>query len=130
VLASDFAGVLRLTSLLAGCLTVPMAFLATRRFFDRRVAVVAAWLCAISPELVAAVVAHLTAVANPQSRCCGARVSARQGIDRRGFRLINRLHVLGRRRTAASERRAVGSPDRARARARLVAAASSRSTRS
>jgi len=43
---------LRGTSLLAGCATVPIAFLAIRQFVDRRLALVAALLCAISPELV------------------------------------------------------------------------------
>jgi hypothetical protein len=52
VTASDTAVSLRMISLLAGSLTVPAAFLAMRSFFDRRLALVAAWLCAISPELV------------------------------------------------------------------------------
>jgi hypothetical protein len=43
---------LRGTSLLAGCATVPIAFLAVRQFVDRRLALVVALLCAISPELV------------------------------------------------------------------------------
>ena len=50
--ASQSATALRMTSLLAGVLTVPAAFLAVRRFMDTRLAVVAAWLCAISPVLV------------------------------------------------------------------------------
>jgi uncharacterized membrane protein len=43
---------LRGTSLLAGCATVPISFLAIRQFVDRRLALVVALLCAISPELV------------------------------------------------------------------------------
>ena len=51
-LGSDSAVVLRLTSLLAGSLTIPVAFFAMRQFVDRRLALVVAWLCAIAPELV------------------------------------------------------------------------------
>jgi hypothetical protein len=51
-LGSHSAVVLRLASLLAGSLTVPVAFLAMREFIDHRLALVVAWLCAISPELV------------------------------------------------------------------------------
>jgi uncharacterized membrane protein len=50
--ASDSAGSLRTLSLLAGSATVPISFLATRYFVGRRLALVVAWLCAISPVLV------------------------------------------------------------------------------
>jgi 4-amino-4-deoxy-L-arabinose transferase-like glycosyltransferase len=43
---------LRMTSLLAGSLTVPVSFLAARRFVSARLALVVAWLCAVSPMLV------------------------------------------------------------------------------
>jgi hypothetical protein len=46
------AEALRFTSLLAGGVTVPVAFLAMRTFFDRRIALVVAWLCAISPIMI------------------------------------------------------------------------------
>ena len=49
---SDGATALRMASLLAGVATVPVAFLAARRFVGDRLALVAAWLCAISPILV------------------------------------------------------------------------------
>ena len=50
--ASHTAVALRTTSLLAGSLTVPASFLALRSFVGRRLALVVAWLCAISPVLV------------------------------------------------------------------------------
>lgn len=50
--ASQSATAVRMVSLLAGSITVPVAFFATRRFTNRRVALAVAWLCAISPELV------------------------------------------------------------------------------
>lgn len=50
--ASDTTASLRAISLLAGSLTVPVAFVAMRAFFDRRLSLVVAWLCAISPVLV------------------------------------------------------------------------------
>ncbi len=50
--ASHTAVALRTTSLLAGSLTVPIAFFAVRSFVGRRLALVVAWLCAISPVLV------------------------------------------------------------------------------
>ncbi len=43
---------LRMISLLAGSLTVPVSFLAARRFVATRLALVVAWLCAVSPVLV------------------------------------------------------------------------------
>jgi 4-amino-4-deoxy-L-arabinose transferase-like glycosyltransferase len=43
---------LRMTSLLAGSLSAPVSFLAARPFVERRLALVVAWLCAISPVLV------------------------------------------------------------------------------
>jgi uncharacterized membrane protein len=43
---------LRMISLAAGSLTVPVSFLALRRFVGARLALVVAWLCAISPVLV------------------------------------------------------------------------------
>lgn len=43
---------LRMTSLLAGAVTAPVAFFALRRFVADRAALAAAWLCAISPLLV------------------------------------------------------------------------------
>lgn len=46
------AGSLRVSSLLAGVATVPVAYLATRRFTGERLALVVAWLCAVSPILV------------------------------------------------------------------------------
>jgi 4-amino-4-deoxy-L-arabinose transferase-like glycosyltransferase len=46
------AASLRVSSLLAGVATVPVAYLATRRFAGERLAVIVAWLCAISPILV------------------------------------------------------------------------------
>lgn len=49
---SDAAVALRFTSLLAGAATVPVAFLAMRSFAGRGLALVVAWLCAISPVLV------------------------------------------------------------------------------
>jgi 4-amino-4-deoxy-L-arabinose transferase-like glycosyltransferase len=49
---SHGAGALRMISLLAGVITVPVSFAATRRLFGERVAVAAAWLAAISPILV------------------------------------------------------------------------------
>jgi 4-amino-4-deoxy-L-arabinose transferase-like glycosyltransferase len=42
---------LRMVSLLAGCATVPVSFFAMRRFVGPRLAVVVAWLSAISPFL-------------------------------------------------------------------------------
>ena len=50
--ANDTAASLRTISLLAGTLTVPVAFAATRVFFERGLSLVVAWLCAISPVLV------------------------------------------------------------------------------
>ncbi len=50
--ASHSATSLRMVSLLAGSLTVPVSFLAARRFVGARLAIVVAWLCAISPLLV------------------------------------------------------------------------------
>jgi len=50
--ASHTTVALRTTSLVAGSLTVPIAFLAVRSFVGRRLALVVAWLCAISPVLV------------------------------------------------------------------------------
>ncbi len=50
--AGDGAVALRYTSLLAGTATVPVAFLAMRSFVGRGLALVVAWLCAISPVLV------------------------------------------------------------------------------
>jgi uncharacterized membrane protein len=50
--ASHAAVALRTTSLLAGSLTVPVSFLAVRRFVGDRLALVVAWLCAISPVLL------------------------------------------------------------------------------
>ncbi|HEX4035173.1 MAG TPA: glycosyltransferase family 39 protein [Solirubrobacteraceae bacterium] len=49
---SHGAGALRAVSLLAGVITVPVAFAATRRLLGARVAAAAAWLAAISPILV------------------------------------------------------------------------------
>ncbi len=43
---------LRMISLAAGSLTAPVSFLALRRFVGARLALVVAWLCAISPVLV------------------------------------------------------------------------------
>ncbi|HWH10975.1 MAG TPA: glycosyltransferase family 39 protein [Solirubrobacteraceae bacterium] len=43
---------LRMVSVLAGAATVPVSFMAMRRFVGNRLAGVAAWLCAISPLLV------------------------------------------------------------------------------
>ncbi len=43
---------LRTVSLIAGVLTIPVAFLAVRRFVGTRIAVVTAWICAVSPLLV------------------------------------------------------------------------------
>jgi 4-amino-4-deoxy-L-arabinose transferase-like glycosyltransferase len=52
-LSGDHSAVaLRMVSLVAGSVTVPVAFLAIRRFVGDRLAVVAAWLFAISPLLV------------------------------------------------------------------------------
>lgn len=50
--ASHAVVVLRGTSLAAGSVTVPVAYLATRRFVGGRVALAVAWLCAVSPVLV------------------------------------------------------------------------------
>jgi hypothetical protein len=49
---SHGAVALRMTSLLAGSLTVPVSFFAARRFVSARLALVVAWLCAVSPVLV------------------------------------------------------------------------------
>ncbi|HXR29359.1 MAG TPA: glycosyltransferase family 39 protein, partial [Solirubrobacteraceae bacterium] len=49
---SDSATALRMASLLAGVATVPVGFLAARRFVGDRLALVVAWLCAVSPILV------------------------------------------------------------------------------
>jgi len=49
---SHGAGALRMVSLLAGVITVPVSFAAARRLFSERVAAAAAWLAAISPILV------------------------------------------------------------------------------
>jgi mannosyltransferase len=46
------AASLRVSSLLAGVATVPVAFLAARRFAGERLALIVAWLCAVSPILV------------------------------------------------------------------------------
>ena len=43
---------LRMVSLLAGSLAIPVSFLAARRFVSRSLALVVAWLCAVSPVLV------------------------------------------------------------------------------
>ncbi|MGA2008683.1 MAG: glycosyltransferase family 39 protein [Solirubrobacteraceae bacterium] len=43
---------LRMVSLLAGSLAVPVSFLAARHFVSTRLALVVAWLCAVSPMLV------------------------------------------------------------------------------
>jgi mannosyltransferase len=43
---------LRMVSLVAGSLCVPVAFVALRRFVSTRLSLVVAWLCAISPVLV------------------------------------------------------------------------------
>ena len=51
--ASHAAVALRATSLLAGSITVPLTFPALRSFVGDRIALVVAWLCAISPVLVA-----------------------------------------------------------------------------
>jgi len=51
-LGSSSAAVLRLPSALAGTLVVPAAYWAFRLRFAPRVALVVAWLCAISPVLV------------------------------------------------------------------------------
>ena len=50
--AGHAAVALRSTSLLAGSVTVPISFLAVRSFVGARLALVVAWLCAISPVLV------------------------------------------------------------------------------
>jgi hypothetical protein len=50
--SNDAAASLRMISLLAGTLTVPVAFGAMRVFFDRGLSLAVAWLCAISPVLV------------------------------------------------------------------------------
>ena len=50
--ASHSATALRMVSLLAGVVTVPVGYLAARRFVGDHLALVAAWLCAISPILV------------------------------------------------------------------------------
>jgi len=50
--ASQSETSLRMVSLLAGTLSVPVSFLAVRRFVSRRLALVVAWLCAVSPILV------------------------------------------------------------------------------
>jgi len=50
--ASHTAVALRTTSLLAGSVTVPVSFFAARSFVGRRLALVVAWLCAVSPVLV------------------------------------------------------------------------------
>jgi 4-amino-4-deoxy-L-arabinose transferase-like glycosyltransferase len=52
VAGSHGAVTLRMTSLVAGSLTVPVSFLATGRFIEARLALVVAWLCALSPMLV------------------------------------------------------------------------------
>jgi len=49
---SDSATALRMISLVAGVVTVPVGFLAARRFVGERLALVVAWLCAVSPILV------------------------------------------------------------------------------
>jgi hypothetical protein len=49
---SHGAVALRMTSLLAGSLTVPVSFLAMRHFVSTRLALIVAWLCAVSPVLV------------------------------------------------------------------------------
>jgi 4-amino-4-deoxy-L-arabinose transferase-like glycosyltransferase len=49
---SHSAAALRMVSLLAGVITVPVGYLAARRFVGDHLALVAAWLCAISPILV------------------------------------------------------------------------------
>ena len=49
---SHGAGALRMVSLLAGVVTVPVSFAAARRLFGERVGVATAWLAAISPILV------------------------------------------------------------------------------
>jgi hypothetical protein len=49
---SHGAVALRMTSLLAGSLTVPASFFAARHFVSTRLALVVAWLCAVSPVLV------------------------------------------------------------------------------
>jgi mannosyltransferase len=46
------ASALRMSSLLAGVATVPVAFFAARRFAGRSISLVVAWLCAVSPILV------------------------------------------------------------------------------
>jgi mannosyltransferase len=51
-LSSSSAAVLRLISALAGTLVAPAAFWAFRPRFSPRVALVIAWLCAVSPVLV------------------------------------------------------------------------------
>lgn len=52
-LGGDHSAVaLRMVSLLAGSATVPVSFMAMRRFVGNRLAAVVAWLCAISPLLV------------------------------------------------------------------------------
>jgi hypothetical protein len=49
---SESDAMLRLSSAVAGTLTVPTAFLAFRRALGTRVALAVAWLCAVSPVLV------------------------------------------------------------------------------
>jgi 4-amino-4-deoxy-L-arabinose transferase-like glycosyltransferase len=52
-LTGDYSAVaLRMTSVLAGIATVPVAFLAMRRFVGDGLSLVVAWLCAISPFLL------------------------------------------------------------------------------
>ncbi len=50
--ASHTETAFRMTSLLAGSLTVPVSFFGMRHFVSARLALVVAWLCAISPVLV------------------------------------------------------------------------------
>jgi 4-amino-4-deoxy-L-arabinose transferase-like glycosyltransferase len=53
MLSGDQSAVaLRTVSLLAGCATVPVSFLAARRFVGERVGAAVAWLCAVSPLLL------------------------------------------------------------------------------
>jgi mannosyltransferase len=50
--SSATATALRMISVLAGTASVPVAYLAVRSLVSVRVALVVAWLCAVSPELV------------------------------------------------------------------------------
>jgi len=52
VFAAGSPAALRAVSLLAGCALVPVAFLGLRRVLGVRVALAAAWICAINPWLV------------------------------------------------------------------------------